>query len=378
MDVSSALYHNKRVLVTANLSLYIIVLVMLFAMSLSKISFEESLATDVIQSGKCVVCGACVLVCPFNCLEYGEKEPSLIKECKICGICAQVCPQYEWSLSKAENFVFGRERRPKEEFGVYRRLVIAQANDDRILKVCQDGGVATALLLFALEKRLIDGAIVAGFSREKPFHPSPKLAAAPEEILERAGTKYSYSPNLLALTDVIKQKKIDVAFVGTPCQIRAIRKMQMAGLKKYTAPVKFLIGLMCSECFSYKGLMEEYIHGKLGIDLSEIRKMNIKGKMLVTTESGVQTISLAETKQYARRNCHVCDDFSSELADISVGGLGLEGWTFVIIRSEKGEELFSSAEKAGVIKTRNVNEEANALNLLHRLSVKKRKSFSSG
>lgn len=350
---------------------------MLLTMSLNKISFEGSLATAVIKSGKCFACGACVTACPFNCLEYGEKEPRLIKECKGCGICAQVCPQYEWMWSKTESFVFNRERKTEEDFGAFRRFAMAQAKDDKILKVCQDGGVATALLLFALENRFIDGAIVSGTTREKPFYPTPKLAITPEDILECAGTKYSYSPTILALTEGVKQKKVSIAFVGTPCQIRAIRKMQMAGLKKHTANLKYLIGLMCSECFTYEGLMKKHIHEKLGINLSDIKKINIKGKMLVKTDYGVKTIPLPEIKQYARKNCCFCDDFSSELADISIGGLGLDGWTFVIIRTEKGEELFSNAEKAGVIKTISVDENANALNLLHKLSKKKRQTSSS-
>jgi coenzyme F420 hydrogenase subunit beta len=271
-----------------------------------------------------------------------------------------------------ENFVFGRARKPEEEFGVYRRLAIAQATDDRILKVCQDGGVATALLLFALENGYIDSAIVAGTSKEKPFYPTPTLATTSRDLLEAAGTKYSCSPNILALTNVAKQKKANIAFVGTPCQIQAVRNMQMAGLKKYTAPLKFSIGLMCSECFTYEGLIENHIRGKLGIKLADIKKMNIKGKMLVTTASGVTSIPLAEIKQYARKSCGMCDDFSSELADISVGGLGLDGWTFAIIRTDKGENLFSSAEKAGFLKTRTVDKETHALNVLIKLSKKKR------
>jgi coenzyme F420 hydrogenase subunit beta len=341
-------------------------------MSSSKLSFEESLEKNVVSTGKCVGCGTCVVVCPFNCLEYAKEKPSLTKECKVCGICPQVCPQYEWSWPKAENFLFSRERKAEEDFGIHRRLVVAQAKDERILKACQDGGVATALLIFALENGLIDSAIVSGISREKPFYPSPKLATNSEEILECAGTRYSYSPNILALAEGLKQKKANMAFVGTPCQIHAIRKMQMSGLKKYTAPLKFVIGLMCSESFTYDGLMEKHIRQTLGLELNGIRKINIKGKMLVTTKSEVKAIPLAEVKQYARKSCSFCDDFSSELADISAGGLGLDGWTFTIIRTEKGEELFSSAEKAGAIKTRNVNEEANALNLLIKLSKKKK------
>jgi coenzyme F420 hydrogenase subunit beta len=345
-------------------------------MSFNKISFEESLAKSVVAAGKCLGCSACVVICPFNCLEYKEGKPSLVEECKVCGICAQVCPQYEWSWSKAENFVFGRERKAEQVFGVYRRLVVARATNDKTLEACQDGGVVTALLLSALKNGLIDSAVVSGISQEKPLYPVPKLAMTPEEIWECAGTRYSYSPNILALTEAIKQKKTSIAFVSTPCQIHAIRRIQMLGLKKYTRPLKFLIGLMCSECFTYEGLIEKQIHETLGLHLNDIIKMNIKGKILVKTESEVRTIPLAEAKQYARKSCRFCDDFSSELADISAGGLGLDGWTFAIIRTEKGEELFSSAEKAGAIKTKNANEETKALRLLHILSRKKRSSGS--
>jgi len=346
-------------------------------MSSQKISFEESLATKVIASGKCAGCGACVVVCPFGCLEYIQGKPNLTKDCKICGICAQACPRYEWELAKAEKFVFGRERKPDEEFGVYRKLAIAQATDDRVSKVKQDGGVATALLLYALEKRLIDSALVAGADPQKPLYPLPKLATTDQELLDAAGTKYFCSGNVIGLTEVLKQKKASTAFVGTPCQIHAVRNIQLAGLKRLTAPLKFLIGLMCSECFVYEGLMEEHIRGKMGIKLEDIRKMNIKGKMLVTTASGITAIPLADVKQYVRKSCGVCDDFSSELADISVGGLGLDGWTFTIIRTEKGEELFSNAEKAGYIRTKPLEEGAFSLNLLSKLTKKKRSATTT-
>lgn len=343
-------------------------------MSSSKVGFEETLGKSVVASGKCVGCSACVVVCPFNCLEYIKGKPSLIKECEICGICAVVCPQYEWSGSKAENFVFGRERKITEDFGIYRRLVVAKAKRSEVLKVCQDGGAVTALLLFALEDGFIDSAIVSGISQEKPFYPIPKLALTSEEILECAGTRYSYSPNILALAEGLEQKRVNMAFVGTPCQIRAIRKMQMFGLKKYIAPVRFLIGLMCSESFAYEGLMTKHLEEALGVNLNSIKKINIKGKMLVNTDSVVEIISLAEVKQFARKSCGFCDDFSSELADISTGGLGLDGWTFIIIRTERGEELFSNAEKAGFLDVKAVDKDAYALKLLTRLSKKKRKA----
>ncbi|MEM1589550.1 MAG: Coenzyme F420 hydrogenase/dehydrogenase, beta subunit C-terminal domain [Candidatus Bathyarchaeia archaeon] len=336
-----------------------------------KISFEESVAKAVVKAGKCIGCGACVLLCLFNCLEYSDEKPNLVKKCEICGICAHVCPQYEFPRSSIENLAFGRRRKNDEVFGVYKRLVLARATNNRVLEVCQDGGAVTALLLFALKSNLIDGAVVAKSIEEKPFFPIPTFATTADEILKAAGSKYFYSPNILALAKAIEQKRDSVAFVGTPCQIRALRKMQLAGLKKYVAPLKLLVGLMCSECFIYEGLMETYIRGKLGINLNRIRKINIKGKMLVALDTDVVAIPLAEAKQHVRKSCQFCQDFSSEFADISAGGLRLEGWTFIIIRTKKGEELFSAAEKAEAIITRDVSMEPNALNLLIKLSRKK-------
>jgi coenzyme F420 hydrogenase subunit beta len=279
-----------------------------------------------------------------------------------------------FSQVQMEKFVFGRNRKPEEPFGVYRRLVVAQATDEKILKVSQDGGVATALLSYALKNGLVDSAVVTGASKEKPLYPIPKLASTFAEVLESAGTKYTCSSNIPLLIEACKQKKMKVAFVGTPCQVQAIRKMQAAGLTRQTGCLNFTIGLMCSGCFTYEGLMENYIHGELGVDLSEIKKMNIKGKLLLTTTSGVIGIPLAEIRRYQQRSCGGCGDFSSELADISVGGLGLDGWTLTIIRTKKGEELFSGAEQAGFLRVKAVDTEAKALSLLVRLSEKKRKN----
>jgi len=343
-----------------------------------KVSFEDTLSKCVVNMGKCVACDACVVVCPFHCLEYIDEKPFLVKTCRACGICAKVCPQYKLSMFEIENFVFGRERRANEVFGIYRRLAIAKAVDNKILEVCQDGGAVTALLLFGLKKRIIDGAIVTKTKEGKPLYPHSRLAKTYEEILQSAGTKYFFSHNILTLADMIKQKKTNVAFVGTPCQICAIRKMQIMGLKKYVAPLKLLIGLACSECFEYEGLMEKLIHGKLGVDLNRVKRISVKDKMTVTLDSETLSIPLAEAKQHARKACSFCGDFSSELADISVCGLGLKGWSFVILRTEKGENFFSRAEKAGAISSKNIDVELNALNLLNKLSKKKRQIAGKG
>jgi len=344
-------------------------------LSAPKLSFEESLQEHVILKEICSGCAACVLVCPFGCLEYFEERPNLIKTCEICGICPKVCPRFEFSQASLEKIVFQREHNPEEEFGIHRRLVIARARDDKILEECQDGGVVSALLSHALKSGIIDSAIVSTASKEKPWFPTPRLVSTPEEVLECAGTRYTYSPNLLALQEAVKQKRKSVAFVSTPCQIQSIRKIEAFPLKKYSNLIRFTIGLMCTESFTYSGLMQKHIQEVLGVNLHDVKKINIKGKVIVTTKSGeTKTIPLQEAKQYTRKGCLPCTDFSAELADISTGGLGLSGWTFTVIRTSRGEEIFDSAEKSGDVQTRPVEEEKGSLDLLVKLSRKKRKT----
>ncbi len=341
-----------------------------------KASFEETLRKHVLPSS-CVGCASCVVVCPFNCLEYVDEKPVLLRECKSCGVCAQVCPRYNLSIPELEKFVYNRERRDNEDFGIYRKIVFAQTTDQNIKRVCQDGGIITSLLIYALNEGYIDGAVLSSVSETEPLKAVPKLATAAKDILDCAGTRYTYSPNMIALKEGILQKKKKLAFVGTPDQIQAVRKIQALPLKKFSDAIALTIGVFCSECFTYEGLIKQWLHNELGINIAEVAKINIKGKLLVTTKSGnVKEIALKEAKKYVR-NCIVqCSDFSSELADMSVGGLGLEDWTLTILRTEKAEELFWKADSNGVIRTRPIEDEK-ALDLLVKLSRKKRVGLSA-
>ena len=339
-----------------------------------KASFEETLGKYVLPS-LCIGCVSCAVVCPFNCLDYVNEKPLLARECKSCGICAQICPRYHLSVPKLEQFVFGRERRDDEDFGIFRRIIIAQATSQKIRKVCQDGGVVTVLLVYALNEGIIDGAVLSCADQIVPLKAAPKLATTTKEIMDCAGTRYTYSPSMLALKEGVLQKRKSLAFVGTPDQIQVFRMIQALSLKKFSEAVAFTVGVFCSECFTYEGLIRQLMQNELKIDPAEVAKINIKGKLLVTTKSGkINEISFKEAKKHVRKCVTQCSDFSAELADISVGGLGLEGWTLTVLRTEKGLEIFKEAEEKNLIQTSPVWEEDQVLDLLRKLSRKKREN----
>jgi coenzyme F420 hydrogenase subunit beta len=337
----------------------------------SGFDFNETLA-DIVRSGKCTGCAACVVVCPLNCLQYHAGKPDFSGQCSGCEICSRVCTRYVASRAVAERFVFGRERRAEEKFGVYHRVLVAKSTDPEVLKVCQDGGVATTLLTFALNNKIIEGAAVSSTTKQKPLQPLPAFATTTKQLLESAGTKYSYSPNLLALQEGIKQNKKSLAFVGTPCQVEALRRIQMIPIKNYTERLKLTIGLMCSECYSYEGLVEDYIGRKLQINPADVDKIQIKTKLILTMKSGnVKEYPLKDLHQCARNACKECTDFSAELADISLGGLGLNGWSLVVVRTETGKEFFEKAVTSGLLETKPIETERHSLELLIKLSTHK-------
>lgn len=109
------------------------------------------------------------------------------------------------------------------------------------------------------------------------------------------------------------------------------------------------------------------------IPLTEIRKVNVKGKVIVTLKDGRDVdIPLKDARPYANEWCHHCPDFAAEHADISCGGLGMEGWTMILVRSEVGRDYLERAVSAGVVQLRDAQEEPGALEVMDRLARKQR------
>jgi len=358
---------------------------------------------DVVVYGSCCACGSCVLVCPFNQIQYVDNRPKVVKGdipdfCKIseevgCDICAQACPGLYPREHHLKEAVFGADRLHEEGFGGYRRILVAKSKDPRILDRCQDGGIVTTLLVGARRLGLIDGAVVSALDGNERCKPVPKVVTSEEEIIDAAGSWYTYVPNDLALADAQKKNLKKIAFVGVPCQVTPLRKLefvdsgflktsekkkavlarQLKFLKGFPEIIALNVGLFCSETFTYDGLMVNKIEREMGIPLEDVRKFNIKGNILIDKKDGTRCeLKLKEAQQYQRPECLHCADFAAEIADISCGGVGATGWTIVVIRTARGEELFSQIERAGQVDVRSIDEFERSKKIMLQLSRKKK------
>lgn len=375
----------------------------------------KDLINSVVDAGACSECGACVVVCPHGIIEMIGRKPGKrvgsLGEHDHCGVstgigcdaCAAVCPRLWPREPHLREATFGEadvggDRGFEGIFGVYRHIFVARARDPQALARGQDGGVVTALLAWAREADAIDGAIVAAVGEgDAPCFPTPKVVTTPEQIRASAGSWYTYSPNPLALKQLKKAKVERAAFVGVPCQVTPVRKMERIDttrlLRAGKSPnvhgrqrdcmrgpserVAVTVGLFCSEVFVPE-LMTEHVAQTMGIPLDQITKLNIKGEVLIHTRDGeVATIPLAQAAHdYQRPECRHCGDFAAELADISCGGVGTDRATVVVLRTERGLALWRDFEASGRVEVWPIEEHKKAWNILQRLARKQRERIA--
>lgn len=335
----------------------------------------EGLDEEIIRQNLCSFCGACMAACPLSLLWPVDEKPTLIGTCALCGICYFTCPSIEFHRDDVEIMLHGRTRRPEEAVGIFRVAFTGRASKPEIRSRGQDGGVVTALLAYALDRGQIDAAVVAG--RDSLWHPKPVVATTYQDLVRNAGTKYTPTPTLLGVRSALDEYgKRRVGVVGTPCQVKAIRRIQTSpmGNQRLAQAIGLTIGLFCMESYGYDNLIGSYLTSK-GVSPSAVTKVGIKKGAFIawTGETEILHVPLKEIDEFVRQSCRQCDDFTAEYADISVGAIGSSnGYSTIITRTEKGLNLLRESEKAGYLETRELSQEDKGFQKVVSMSQMKR------
>ncbi len=318
----------------------------------------------------CILCGLCTRVCEeligisaINFANRGtEREVTapyrtLSDDCIGCGACAMVCPteamkseknvypMLEEDIREAEaRFLKGES---DESLGVYNEIFAAKSVIEG-----QDGGVVTALLISGMQRGLFDAVIVV--QRKVGYKAEATIARDINEIMKARGTKYLRVKMISKLQEATEKGKTKIAIVGTPCEVRATRRIQQILLRDSPTVEITILGLFCYESFDYEKLKEE-TKRLLSVDLDRSEKTQIRrGKYIVHVDGKEYSCRVREFSNAVENGCAYCNDFTAKLADVSIGSVGsADGYSTVIVRSEVGKKLL---EGVNLIR-RDVNKE---------------------
>jgi coenzyme F420 hydrogenase subunit beta len=346
---------------------------------------------EVVTSGLCTGCSACVVVCPYDVLDYDDTEgrykpfhvaadggaDNCTHGVKGCTLCTRACPRFRTWEPEIENHLFGRERTEDEVSGIAVDIVLARATDPELHAAGQDGGFVSALLVWALEHDVIDAALVSALEGDgSSWKAVPAVARTRADVLATAGSRYTYSANPMAYAEAIEGGAERIALVGMGCQASAPPVMAARKAGKVARRFALSIGLLCSKTFD-DAIFPELFEARYGLARQDIVKMNIKGVFQLWTRDGAyHEIPLKEAHAYTREGCKACPDFAAEHADISTGGIGaFNDWTLTIIRTERGRELFHSMVAADAVEVRPADDDPGAIALLRKLSRVSRKRW---
>lgn len=319
---------------------------------------------QIVKSNLCTGCGTCVSLCPSKLIriiideDKGIYLPKLDEfKCNNCGICLNVCPGREVDYKKLNLEFFGEQ--PNDLLiGNYLEIHIGHSKNYDIRYNSSSGGLITQILIDALESGLIDGALVSRMNEKNPLEPEPFIAKTKSEIIEAFGSKYCPIPTNVGLKEILESSNEEkFAVVGLPCHIHGIRKAEILD-KKLKKKIKLHIGIFCGMVPNFNATT--FLLKNLKIKKSEVKGISYRGRgwpgnLQIKLYDGTKKI-IPYPKYWGGflsfffpMRCHLCYDWTSELADISFGDPWLSnitkrdktGCSIIILKNKKATDFMN-------------------------------------
>lgn len=331
----------------------------------------------VVKRGLCTGCGTCAGVCPCDALtmvvdrKKGRYVPRIDKsKCTRCGVCYDVCPGPGMDFESLGAELFG-DVPENIALGRYLATYIGHAADEKMRYDGASGGMVTALLVFALEEGLIDGALVTRLRADKPLEPESFIATTKEEMIAAARSKYCPVAANVALKTLLDAEG-RFAVVGLPCHIQGLRLAERR-LPELSERIAYRISIACSLDYSFLGT-ESFLKG-IGITPECVQTLEYRGRgwpgsMLIRAKDGTDTLVpladyYSQLGPFSLGRCTLCSDMFGELSDLSCGDAWVPeavkadkaGSSFVITRTAEAEELLERAASQEAVRLSELDTE---------------------
>lgn len=222
-------------------------------------------------------------------------------------------------------------------------------------------------------------------SHSEPWLTEPFIAKTKDEILESAQSKYIIS----SVNEILPEMEAfngRLAYVGLPGQIQSIRKLQMAG-NPIVKKIAYILGPFYGNTLHFSSV-KSFIRSYGEKDHTQIKKLYFRygewpGNMRVEFRSG-KVIELPKFHAnylipfHILKNSLLCTDLSNEFTDISGGDAWApvyeergKGFSMMIVRSQKGQEIVDAMLADGTLAMDEISENEAIIMHSHGYDLKK-------
>ena len=346
------------------------------------------------RSELCNRCGSCVGLSEGK-VVFADREGRYLP--KVVGEIDDKMADRLWAACSGKDFNFPEYNQKfysnaphfHEYTGSYQEISIGFAKDAEVRRNAASGGIISAVLLYLLQKKLIDGVVTLRMSLEKPWLSEPFIATTRDEIMEAAQSKYTISSVNEILPEMEKFQG-NLAFVGIPPQVQSIRKLQKIN-DPSVRNIKYIFGPFYGNTL-YFSSVRSFLKSYGEKDYTQIRKLYFRygewpGNMRIEMASG-RVIELKKFHAnylipfHVLQNSLYCTDFTNEYTDISGGDAWApvyedrgKGFSMIISRTSKGQDIIDDMRKEGLLEANAISEEEAITMHSHGYDFKKRGSF---
>lgn len=267
----------------------------------------------------CTGCGLCHSVAnvDFKSDEKGFKYPELKED--NTPLLKIVCPAAGNALNMySDGSIWGQVK----------KAYLGHAVEEDVRFKASSGGVITALCLYLIDHKVVDGIIQTRKNPEDPRLTETIVSTTRQDVLTCCGSRYTTSSPLMQIKQQLEPGKT-YAFVGKPCDVSALRMYQREFPDEWCQQIKYMLTFYCAGQPSLNA--NNKLLTALGcndvkdcIDL-RYRGNGWPGRAMAKLKDGTENTMDYESSwmkilgRETRRICRFCTDGTGEYADISCG-----------------------------------------------------------
>jgi coenzyme F420 hydrogenase subunit beta len=349
---------------------------------------------EVINHNLCNRCGSCVGLSCGN-IVFSDKTVRYLPEilhdpdAKTADLIWQACAGKEFDFPHFRS-LFYPESTPFHVYtGLYHSISIGFAESEVIRKQGASGGILSAVLIWLLENHMIDGAVVTGMSESEPWLAKSFIATSAGQILMAAQSKYIIT-SVNEILPEIGNFKGRLAYVGLPGQVQSIRKLQEMK-HPWVQNIDYIFGPFYGNTLHFSSVIS-FLRSYGIKDYSRISKLYFRygewpGNMRVEFNDG-NFVQLPKFHAnylipfHILKNSLLCTDLSNEYTDISGGDAWApvyedrgKGFSMVIARSKKGQQILDKMKLQGILHIDQIDVNEAITMHSHGYDLKKRGTF---